>query len=493
VKYCKICSKPNEDRAKFCGGCGTRLTPEKADSADDEFAKLFEVSETADTTEHSELFAVAPEETNHAAQDAPAADSSSNELGAQELEQLFETSDSEDEAAAEDVDIEQLFGDAEPLSDRRPDSLRMQAVGGKPENKDEIDAAFERLLAQKESDGQSSSPAERLVSEEGVLSEAKRELASNQPEAAISAQIADELLDEAPEEPPTPETDEQESAPAHRPRQPVRRKLPSSLKRARLVPKPTFSSRMAALAGFLTLTALLGDGAVHIFALTIPLPWVIAPVVGLLIAYLVKRVSKAEHWPLSLANLLMFALLVGLSFDPLGIVPSTGAIAGLGPAALRPLTMTLVVILGVFFVIRSRLLLRPLRYVTASLGVYSLVGLLTGIAAGRSYGEIISRRSLNLIEGSAADTLIRQLLVGFEPTFVAVNCFIPLLVIILFFEASRLFINRFWAEGIHLLIACAIFAATLFFNMPLYEKHGIPSLRTLAGVVEMQEPSADSP
>ena len=504
-KTCKICGKVNHRAAKFCGGCGSRFPKDAAEKlVESDFSALFKVAEEAPATEESDLFQIQVKQSSN--EQPPDKDV---HMGAEELEKLFES-----DGTAGEAELENLFGDMS--------APEVEKKSSPADGEDGLDEAFNKLLEQREAEEQTvspldlSSPSAALLEGDDVLAEARREISGGQEQLLpnSSDDIAS-LLEEAQkepatvepedatppqEEPETPAEEPQEEPPAEdeeaeqprqrrsrrsQPRQGGRR-LPSSLARAKLIPPVTFISRLASTLTFIGLSLAIGLGALSKFAPETPSLYVAAlPIVGLVVVYIVRRVIKADNMPLPFFNVLLLFVAFLATFEIQGIQLTGWKIFKVEPQTFKPFVMSLVIVAGLNQVLRSRLLHRTFRYILVTVGVYSLTGLIVGITSKLSYSQIIIKRQLEATDKVA---LVSKLITAFEPTFVAVNFFLPLVVIVLAFEGMRLLMNKFWGHAFVLIITAAFFGCVLFGNVMLYEKANVPNLKSMVRGLQTGRP-----
>ena len=509
-KTCKICGKVNHRAAKFCGGCGSRFPKDAADKlVESDFSALFKVAEQSPATEESDLFQIQVKQSSN--ETPPDKDV---HMGAEELEKLFESGNTSGER-----ELENLFGDmSAPSVEKKPTVS---------DGEDGLDEAFNKLLEQREAEEQTvspldlSSPSAALVEGDDVLAEARRELASDDEKLLpnSSDDIAS-LLEEAkrkpasieadeltpsppePEEPESPADDgaeettegEEEQPRSRRSRRPAprqARRLPSSLARAKLIPPVTFIGRVASMLTFIGLSCAVGLGGLSRFAPDKPNVYVAAvPLVGLLGVYIVKKLIKAENMPLPFFNVLLLFVAFLSTFEIQGLQLTGWKIFKVEPQTFKPFVMSLVIVAGLNQILRSRLLHRTFRYVLVTVGVYSLTGLIVGITSKLSYSQIIIKRQLDVTDKVA---LVQKIVTAFEPTFVAVNFFLPLVVIVLAFEGMRLLMNKFWGHAFALIVTAAFFACVLFGNVMLYEKANVPNLKSMVRGLQKGRPILEVP
>ena len=378
-------------------------------------------------------------------------------------------------------------------------------------------AAFNKLLEQREAEEESaskldsSSPSAGLVNGNDVLQEAREEIRTPRAKKEEEDDIADLLAteeettdQEAKSQTSAPKVPKQEAAkePIEEPSEEEERAKPKKAKRsksspasrrarrpapaltrAKLIPQKTLVSSLSAFISFLGLSTIFGaiTLSIHSPDLVSALYLLPSPIIALALAYLIKRIGKLETMPLPSLNLFFLILAVISIFGLGGQSLLDWKIFSLRAKEFRPFLLSLVVISGLHYIFSSRLLHRSFRYFLATMGIYSLTALIQGIASRQSYDTIIAQRQLELTGdasgaiSSSSDLLLR----AFEPTFIAVNCFIPILVIVLSFEAMRLLRHRLWKHAGHLLLATIFFALTLFANTQIYERAGVPNLKSL--------------
>ena len=479
---CKKCNKNNPGQARFCGGCGSPLQDNSPTIGETDIEALFESSFT-DTTQTKEQFD--PER--------------SDLFGAEVKRQSTGNIDDVFKTSGDDSSLESIFDEyvevAESEGFHNSESKRSNDRGYDSNNESEqkglIDEAFHTLIEQKNEDGQhidsmdASSPSAALL-EDDIL--ALAESAIENDEGSNESSLDETSRESSPvhEDEPSLEdnesdTDESETrgttiSSARKKDKKARksRAIPDSLKRARLIGQATFVSGAAGAGTFLVLSL----AATYLLFPMIPaqLPQLAilgGPVLALAGAFILKKIFKEKTWPFPVLNVLIVAFIFGFAFHLTGKVTYP---QGISPGILQSIAMTLSLVTAIHFINSSKLLHRIFRYVLVTLGVYSICGLLKGLATGITYEQTVVLRQLS---PSGDGNLIHELARLFEPTFTGVNLFLPLVIIVLLFETMRLVMHKFFRESLAGLVTLVFLGACLYTNINVYETLNVPNLKQM--------------
>lgn len=154
------------------------------------------------------------------------------------------------------------------------------------------------------------------------------------------------------------------------------------------------------------------------------------------------------------------------------------------PGRFLPLTMILVILAGVGHLLRNQLLALALRLTLAILGVYACLSLVGAAAADTPYEALVTRRVLEA--PGLAETLgparLELVLKAFDPLFLAVNFFLPAVLLAAAAELLLLARRKWWALAIERLVTVALVGGVLWVNLKLYAKLKVPNLLSLAGM-----------
>jgi len=503
-KTCNKCNKSNPPQAKFCGSCGNTLQDE-APIATADIEALFDASFDESTAEDSGLF---EQPLNQVVT------KNSNE----KLNSIFESAD--------DNNIESIFdnyvADA-PDNDEPLFPAKESVNNGNTREKEQqglVDDAFNALLDKDNDEGDynknidSSSPTAALL-EEDILAQANEELDkehhplkqgenvsnkshlnnsvlseisskeeqtdsdyneanSDNSDRADNTNHIDMALTDANEIEETGSHETKSSRKKKTKSKKRTRSLPDALARAKLLIKPTFLSKAAGLSAFTVLSLLLSFLIVPIIPIELPqMATFVLPLILLFIVYVLKKIGKAKDWPFSIVNIVMLSAIFAITFkmkDKLKLPEQIDI------GLLQAVVMTLAIMSAMYGIIRSRLLHRVFRYVLLTIGVYSLSGLIKGIATGLTYQQTITLRQLSF-QGN--NNVLKELTTLFEPTFIGVNLFLPLVIIIIVFETMRLIINKFFKESLSGLLLLLFLGGCLFVNIELYETNNVPNLKKM--------------
>lgn len=245
-----------------------------------------------------------------------------------------------------------------------------------------------------------------------------------------------------------------------------------------LPPDPGWIGRAAGLAGVLVASLVTAMALRHdprAAALTLPLMTMslaIATGVAYFVALLVLKTKlSAEFFSRVLA-------LGTLAFAYTQVAPAS---LGIGdPAA----GMLLCILLGVGAVLWSHVLFLSLRISLGIVGVYSGLSLLTSLSQGIPYPELVTRRILEApgLSAHLAPDRLALLLKGFDPLFLAVNLFLPLVVLLGVLEALYDLKKRWWGPAGVRLLQCLLTGAAVYLNLQLYQKMQVPNLLSLLGM-----------
>jgi ribosomal protein L40E len=499
---CNKCKKANPPQAKFCGGCGSSLSQKRPAIAEADIEALFESSFSEPPPSNKKNF-------DHGASDLfQTIDTPSNH--SENLGKIFDST-------GDDSSIESIFDDYVPGAAHESaiqsgnDNSSLSSLSLREKEQDGlVKEAFDSLMEDKKNDYMvnadldSSSPSAGLL-EQDILAAAKEELLlsstttsfldnfsskgskkstdeDSSPIGEVDNETDNEPGDEADDEADdddnlstnvTPETRSSRKKKESK-KKPKSKTLAEMASRTKYLSKPTFVSSVAGAGSFLIVSLLFSFLLFPLIPAKLPAEAPFAgPVLTLSFAFGLKKIFKAKLWPFAILNIVMLAIsFIGafLFADKLTLPK------GLAPELLQSIVMTLTLVAGIYGVINSKLLHRVFRYVLLTIGVYSLMGLLKGIAAGLSYEHTIELRQL-VAQGNTS--IISELATLFEPTFVGVNLFLPLVAIILLFESMRLIMNKFFKESFPGLLLLVYIGGALFINIGIYERNNIPNLKRM--------------
>ncbi len=152
------------------------------------------------------------------------------------------------------------------------------------------------------------------------------------------------------------------------------------------------------------------------------------------------------------------------------------------PPAFLPITMILVLAAGIAHALENVLLARGLRIGLAIVGVYACLSLVRGAAIGTPYDELVLRRALAApgLEGSLAPDRLALLLKAFDPLFLGVNLFLPAMALAALFDALVQLRRRWWGRLLTRTMTVALLALAIHANLGIYDRLGVPNLRSLA-------------
>lgn len=150
------------------------------------------------------------------------------------------------------------------------------------------------------------------------------------------------------------------------------------------------------------------------------------------------------------------------------------------------LAMAVCLLLGVGHCIDNSRLALSVRYTFASVGVYSGLTLIQGLAIQSpiAYERLVQLRTIQapgLAQKVGAGTAAK-LLQAFDPLFVAVNFFLPAVALACLFELFFLAKQRWWSLVLIRATTLAVVGFAVFWNFRLYQKLNVPTLFTLIGM-----------
>jgi hypothetical protein len=148
------------------------------------------------------------------------------------------------------------------------------------------------------------------------------------------------------------------------------------------------------------------------------------------------------------------------------------------------LGMLLCLLLGIGAVLWSHLLFLSLRVSLSIVGVYSCLSLLTGAAQGIPYLELVTRRVLQApgLAAQLAPDRLALLLKAFDPLFLAVNFFLPVVFLLGVLEALYDLKKRWWGPALVRILQVLLTGAVIALNLRLYQQMKVPNLLPLLGL-----------
>lgn len=247
---------------------------------------------------------------------------------------------------------------------------------------------------------------------------------------------------------------------------------------ATLPPEPGWWGKLGALGGLLLASGFLSQALGHHPALRTLSPVVLASCLAIMagVVYVFAYAALKIRLPVELQARCM--ALGGVAFVYTQV--SSGELGVADPA----LAMLLCMAFAIGTVLESGLLFLSLRISLGIVGTYACLSLLTGVSQGLPYVELVTRRVLEA-PGLAAHLAKDQLalvLQAFDPLFVAVNFFLPTVLVLGLLEALQFLWRRWWGLASTRLATCAVAGVALWLNLGLYQSLKVPSLRTLLGI-----------
>ncbi len=243
-------------------------------------------------------------------------------------------------------------------------------------------------------------------------------------------------------------------------------------------PTPSPLSRAAGMVGLLAASTLLA-GAVSHHPMTDGLGLaVLAPslALGSGLVYVATYAVAKIRLPLELLARGMALAAAGFAF--LQVAPALLSSGGYAYG------MILALGFGIGTLLESGLLYLSLRIALSILGVYSSLSLISGIARKAPYLELVTRRVLEapgLAEQLSPDRL-QLALKAFDPLFVAVNFFLPVVLAVSVLQGLSDGWKRWWTLALTRFLTAVIAGLAIYANLGMYRAQKVPNLLTLLGL-----------
>lgn len=528
---CKLCSKEYPAGAKFCGGCGSP-TMAAAESRD-ELSDLFEIGGSSSAAQN-DLFTVS----------SPS--SPGGEVSSSDFDDLFPEAPQPTAGDGEqitDSSLEALFdgvgqGDAPHSGPSSPDLSDLFAEAGSAVNdsypSDGADADLSDLFTAPTGSGTAGSPSasgsvdadlsdlfgdtasgdrSSPASLENIFDDARQAPDDGEPVAGsteaefarLSASYASQEEPQTDERPSgdgvtdvdglfEDDDDEGEGSGSSRPR---KSRKPAKKKRIRVVvvEKETWTKKIASFGLLVAVSLLAGLAVEPHLPMKVPFAW--AGLAGaLILVSLVFRTALSRVYRIHMTTQLAFLVVTVLTFMGHGVDGSSTepVLMGIVPARLLVYVMLLVMAQGIYFSLFNRLLWSGFRLAMAILGVYGSITLFGAIFQPSSlFLDLARARNLP----APASTIgmgeaLKVLFKAFEPLFVAVNVFLPALVIVAGLELFLHLWQKRWDKVLTVLLFLALFGTATWFDMRIYQQAGIENLKSLYGQVQKTLAKPDS-